>query len=120
MFKITDQHLFWWPATARQPDNARPGEFAEQTFKLYFRELSPEQVSAIEREANKSGKPQAFETSLLKASVQGWSDVVGENDSPVTFSATNLDMALQFAAFRIAAFRAYTEAMNGEAARLGN
>ncbi|WP_127088326.1 hypothetical protein [Aquabacter cavernae] len=118
MYQVSDQHLFWWPATAMMPDKEKPGQFRSHAFQLYFQELDETQLEEIEAEAIKKG--QRVEPAVLKAAVRGWKDVVGQDDSPLTFSETNLLAAMRFAGFRVGAFRAYRDAMNGEAARLGN
>lgn len=118
MFKVTDEHFFWWPATARMPDPSEHGKFKDHTFKLYFRELEPEAIADIEREAVRQGKP--VERFLLMAVVRGWEGIVNKDETPIGFSDLNLAEALRFSAFRLGAFKAYRDAMNGEAARLGN
>lgn len=122
MFVMTDKCLFWWPVKVQVPDPARLGSFLEQSFEARFEALSDGEAAALDEawNARPAAERQADQNYLLTRVLVDWRQVVGPDQLPVAFSAAALAQALDRSWFRLACLRAYTQAMTGEAARLGN
>lgn len=118
MFVLADSYRCLWPATAMVPDATQPGHVVEQKFKLLFEIMERDKVLELEEASLKDGSDWRF-TMLLQV-IKGWEDIVDHDGAPVRFSDETFGHAMQFSWFRFAAFNAYSQAVNGEAARLGN
>lgn len=122
-FVLIEKHLFWWPVTVSLPDPECPGAVMEQSFEALFLALPRDE--AIEMDAAYAAlktreEREAHEYDLLRRVVRDWKDVVDENNAVVAYSEAMLDKALQFAWVRTGFYRAYAQAMSGEAAKAKN
>ncbi|MQT13640.1 hypothetical protein [Segnochrobactrum spirostomi] len=115
MFTLVDRYLFWWPCSADVPDEARPGKFNKQSFKLRFEALprSEAQGLAAELAALDPDEREKREHELLYRVVHDWSEVVDAQKEPVPFERDTFARALEWSWFRTAAYRGLTEALEG-------
>lgn len=122
-FVLIEEHLFWWPVTVSLPDPDRPGAVMEQAFEVQFLALPRDEAIAMDSAyaALKTHEErEAHEHDLLRRVVRDWKDVVDEKKAAVAYSEAMLDKALQFAWVRTGFYRAYAQAMSGEAAKVKN
>jgi hypothetical protein len=110
-FQICDPYSFWWPVTVSLPDPDRPGELCQQDFEGKFLMTSHEQLAELESE----GQEQLISTILTD-----WRNVHDEDGNPAPFSGEALRKCLPYQHFRIAVYRAYLSALNGQAAPNGH
>ncbi|RXF75082.1 hypothetical protein [Hansschlegelia zhihuaiae] len=121
MFVIDQTSLFWWPVTVRWPSNEKPGQFDEQTFQMQFELLSRDETKKIFDDARAAGRSgEDANDELMRRVCKGWRDVQDVSGKSVAFTPESFAEAWRRAPVRIAVNEAYTAAMNGEAARLGN
>lgn len=118
-FSITDDYHFWWPVTVRVPSAQRPGEIEEQSFEARFRALTSDEATKLDAKITESDDRQGAEQMLLREVVVDWRGVEDEAGASIGF-ATGLDIALSVSWIRAGLYRAYAQAMAGDAARLGN
>lgn len=123
-FKLVENLRFWWPVKVSLPDPDQPGAFVEQQLKVQFVSLPREEQIALDEAWQSSGRrlrdQDAQERAQLRRICTNWDEVVDDAGDPVAFSAEAFDRALELRVFRLAVYRAYAEAMSGQAARLGN
>lgn len=123
MFKLADAARFKWPVTIRRPSDTEAGEMVEETFTGLFRALPREETSSFitqMREARGVEEISDIEIAQIVAVLEGWEEVVDDKGKPVPFSADTLAAANRWVWFREAVAKAYTAAVNGGSARLGN
>ncbi|WP_322994054.1 hypothetical protein [Castellaniella sp.] len=119
MFKLVNPVQVWWPATAQVPSTDKPGTFDGQPFKLLLEPLSADEAEAMDKAwlaltAEDRVRDPHY---LLRRVVKGWDDVT-DGGSPVPFTPENLNVALRFPWFPLAAYAAYRDLMSG--GRQGN
>lgn len=122
MFRMIEQHLYWWPVTVRLPDPDAPGTIREQTFQARFELLDDDSAAALDAaHAALPPEAQARERDyLLKRVIAGWREVVYADGAPIPFSGPNLDRLLGWTPVRAALYEAYAASLSGDRARLGN
>lgn len=115
-FKLAKSHRYWWPVTVRVPDPDVAGRMVEQNLKIQIDPMGREE------EMVRSEKAAALKTSreLVDFEIEGalrivksWDGVVDANGEPVSFSEDALRQALEFAWFRSAIAKAYSESVSG-------
>lgn len=124
-FRPTKKRVYWWPVTVRypDPDPAKAGEIAEETFKARFEEIPRDEAKRLQEEmaALPYDKREEKEHELIIRVMTGWNeDVVDEGDQPIPFSGEALRSVLQSSYARLAINTAYFLSLTGEAARKGN
>jgi hypothetical protein len=123
MFKLAQESRFKWPVTVRMPSPVEAGKVEEQTFIGLFRALPRNEALKLTEEMRAAETTEAIaraEAVQIAAILEGWEDVVDGDGAPTSFSAEALSAACEWPWFRDGLTRAYAEAMNGGAARLGN
>ncbi|WCK69928.1 hypothetical protein G6L96_009000 [Agrobacterium tumefaciens] len=122
-FVLADTYSYWWPVIIRAPHPDEPGKILERTLKVQF-EPQPREDAIAAQEIYVTLKTQrerdAHEAQQLKAVCKNWDDVVDADGGAVAFTPDNIAKALEIGWFRSGVYRAYTESLNGEEARLGN
>ncbi|WP_162275232.1 hypothetical protein [Labrys sp. WJW] len=119
MFVVTKEHTFWWPVKVRQPDPDKAGAIREETFKMRFKALPKDrgdEVNTILAELPAVDQAIGFITEVAL----DWGDVVDSDKNAVAFSKEALTDALLYPWVRQGILDAYTAAISGQAARLGN
>lgn len=116
MFTLELKPLFWWPVTCEIPSAEKIGEFDLHTFEMQFELVGRDESRAVL--ADKGSEDGNDE--LMKRVSKGWRNVVDGQGQPIAFSEATFAAAWQQSWFRIAVNRAYTAALIGEKARLGN
>lgn len=119
MFKLVDRVQVWWPATASVPSTTTAGEYDPQPFKLLLEPLTTDEAAALDKAwLSQSAEDRARDGHyLLHRVVKGWDDV-SDSSGPVPFTPENLNAALRFPWFPLAAYAAYRDLMSG--GRTGN
>jgi len=110
-FKICDPYAFWWPVTVHLPDPNAAGKLRAESFEGRFVMTSHDELADLEA----GGQEQ-----LIAAILTDWRGVDDEDGTPLPFSDAALRRCLAFQHFRIAVYRAYLTALNGQAARIKN
>ena len=122
MFVATSKHLFWWPVTVNMPHPENAGSFVEATFEMQFEALSMARAKQLDEEREKVPPEQqasrAFD--FIFELARDWREIVDESRQPIPFSREALERMLQLPWFRTGVLAAYQQAVNGQAARLGN
>lgn len=124
-FKVTSEHVYWWPVecSVPDPDPKKAGKFQKQSFKMQFRAMPKDEAERLLNEiaALPAAERQAREHDLLMKVCLNWDEsVVGEDDQPLEFSAAVLQQLAGLSWFRLGVYRAYNQSLTGEEARLGN
>lgn len=122
MFKLTHDHVYWWPVEVKVPDPNRPGRTMRQAFEMLFEAVPPAELERLDGEsadAPPRGRLDG-ERRLLARVCRDWRNVVGPDDQPLTFTPEALDAAIGQPWFRLAVMTAYARSLTGEEARLGN
>lgn len=122
-FQLVSEHLFWWPVKVKVPSGSRSGHFETQQIDMQFKAVSRDEARQIasERDSLESDDERVdHEDATLRRAIVGWKEetVTGEDGKPVPFSDEALDQALQMPWVRLAAYKAYADAIsNGEASK---
>ncbi|KQO53069.1 hypothetical protein [Methylobacterium sp. Leaf85] len=122
MFKLATKHTFLWPVTVRMPDPAKPGAVVAHTFTATFEAITQAEAAVIDARIRQD-YPDDYEThsaDYILDVTHDWQDVVDAGGEPVPFSKDLLAQQLGLSWFRRGIVAAYSEAMNGQAARQGN
>ena len=122
MFVVAQRHLFWWPVTVQLPNPDAPGELFAASFEMRFEALPLDRARAIDaaRNALPAEEREGRRHDFLFAVSHDWRDVVDDTGTPIPFTRETFEAFLQVSWHRQAVIEAYTEAMSGQAARLGN
>lgn len=106
-FRLCEPFEFWWPVTVKLPDPATAGGVRSEDFEAKFLLIGRDRLAELEGDS---------EEALLTEIMRDWRGVTGEDGIPVPFSDAALEQCLPFAHFRVAVYRAYLTALNGQAA----
>jgi len=122
-FVLAETYRYWWPVTVRMPDPDAPGKIMERTLQVLF-EPQPREEAIAAQEAYEKLTTQrerdAHEVEQLKDVCKNWDDVVDSDGGAVAFTPENLSQAVGITWFRQGVYRAYSESLRGDEARLGN
>lgn len=122
-FVLAETYTYWWPVIVRAPDPDAPGKILERTLQVQF-EPQPREVAIAAQEAYAQLTTQrerdAHEVEQLMQVCKNWDDVVDGDGGAVSCTPENLTKALNIGWFRQGVYRAYSESLNGDEARLGN
>jgi hypothetical protein len=124
-FKVTAEHLYWWPIKVRlpNPDPKRAGTFVEQEFKMQFAGLPLDEAKAIENEIKQLPAEEREEREhehIIRVARDWNEDVVGEDDQPIPFNVETLRELLQSVWVRKAIYVGWAQSQTGEEARRKN
>lgn len=122
-FILTDRPRYWWPVTVRMPDEKEAGKIKVQTLKVLFEPQPREEAIKAQEAYSKlmTERERAdHEKAQLTEIVKDWDDVIGADNSPISFSADVFTVALEQRWFRDGVYLAYTRSLNGEEAQTGN
>lgn len=123
MFVLAERYRFPWPVIVLSPDPANAGVTIEQTFEAIFEPLPEDEARALNEEflaLETLEERVAHQHDLLLRVVKGWNDVITADGMPVPFAPETLQSALQYPWVSRGFYAAYSEAMSGDKARLGN
>lgn len=121
-FRITSEHLYWWPVTVRMPSETEPGTMDEFGFKGQFRTLSPDDTRALrafvldQADLGNDGT----EAESVRRVLVGWDADVADEKGFVPFSAEALERAITNPWFRKGVLLAYRESLQGGGPAAGN
>lgn len=119
MFVVTKEHTFWWPVKVRIPDPDKAGELNEATFNMRFKAVAKDRNDELI--AKNGTLPNVDQTiAFIREAAIDWNDVVDGNKEAVPFSQDALTDMLLYPWARDGIVNAYTAAISGQAARLGN
>ena len=107
MFKVTTDPQFTHPVKVFVPVD---GGHAEQSFKATFRVEGVEELDQVQDEGG--------QRAVLQRVIVGMSDLVGEDEQPLSYSDRLRDQLIGVPYVRIALFRTYLEAVTK--AKAGN
>lgn len=122
-FIVSQNRQFWWPVLVVMPSQTVAGETEEQSFEALFEAIGHDEAKALDEERTKAASVNdviSTEIAMLQRVVKGWRGVVGGDEAELAFSDEAFRAAINFTWTRKALYRAYAEAMSGEAARIKN
>ncbi|WP_106753339.1 hypothetical protein [Pannonibacter carbonis] len=105
-FRLCEPFEFWWPVRVLLPDPDRPGQVTAQGFEARFLLVGKDRLAELEGQG---------EESLLCEILRDWRGVSGPDGDEVPFGPEALEQCLPFAHFKVAVYRAYLTALNGQA-----
>jgi len=122
-FVLAETYSYWWPVIIRAPHPDEPGKILERTLKVQFEPQPREEAIAAQEKYNTletQRERDAHEVEQLMKVCKNWDDVVDADGGAVAFTPDNAAKALNIGWFRTGVYRAYSESLSGEEARLGN
>lgn len=122
-FRLTTEHLYWWPVAIEMPDPDRPGKWTTQSMTMQFASMTSEEarkMSARIAELPTQAERQAAEHDILIACCRDWRDVLDEDGEPLPFSEEALRGALSLVWYRVGIYTAFAKSQQSEAGRRGN
>lgn len=123
-FKMTAEHLYWWPVEVQQPstDPKKAGQLETMAMNILFAAIDRDEAKAADEEIAKLpvAERAAREFEHLEKAIRGWDEVEDEDGHPVPFSLETFRQAMQRTWFRIAVYKAYAASLAGDEARRKN
>lgn len=110
-FRLCEPFEFWWPVTVKLPDPEKAGAVISQAFEAKFLLIGKDRLAELEADG---------EDRLLTEILRDWRGVTEDDGTATPFSDAALARCLPFAHFRVAVYRAYLSALNGQAVRTKN
>ncbi|MEP2707774.1 MAG: hypothetical protein ABJQ71_15100 [Roseibium sp.] len=110
-FKLCESYEFWWPVSVQMPHPDRPGDIQDQQFEARFLLTNTEELADLEKQGQEV---------LITAILKDWRNVTDGDDQDITFSADSLSRCLPFTHFRVAVYKAYLTALNGQKVKSKN
>lgn len=112
MFRLSNNEVYFWPVKIEVPVDG--GRFEKQVFDAQFKRISQsrlKEVSTMIQEEKMS------DVELCREILVGWKGVVGDNNLPVDFSPTNLDLLLENHMAVQAVAKSFFESISGTKAK---
>lgn len=122
-FKLSDEHLYWWPVEVKKPDPDKAGKLKVEKLEMLFAAVPEDEAKKQQEEfakLNTDVEREAHQRKILKLVCRDWRDVVGDDDEAIPFSQSVFDQFMQLPWHRTALYRAYGQSLTGDEARLGN
>lgn len=123
-FRLTSEHLYWWPVEIRVPRTElnKAGKLDVMTLKLQFEAIDSDEAEALRAEIADlpASERDAREHAHLERVVRDWAEVVDDDNNAVPFSMVVFRQAMQRSWFRIGVYKAYVTSISGDGARTKN
>lgn len=128
MFVFKDEVSVWWPVKVKQPDEKKPGKFAEYEFELEMRimdrdeieERAKKRAELLEAQDDPAGvlkRVNDFDDETWIDVITDWRGVQDEDKEEIPFSREILGKALKRPLIRTGIQQAYQDLCSGEVRR---